>query len=190
MAARILCLTPPTCESTCGGNAHVVTLTQPPSASLSAAQGRREPKAAAAAPRGRAVPIHLTGPTQLGLAHGRSAGTGWAGESPCGWRHTAGSPPRAHDVGACLQPRRRQGPSHAAPHRGSPDLESADTPPPPPSVAPAAVTKGRATGRACAGGWFVMHTSLLDHFSPCSATPGPPANHPCQGQHNFDESTL
>ena len=67
---------------------------------------------------------------------------------------------------------------------------AADTPPPPPSVAPAAVTKGRATGRACAGGWFVMHTNLLDHFSPCSATPGPSANHPCQGQHNFDESTL
>ena len=34
-----------------------------------------------------------------------------------------------------------------------------------------------------------MHTNLLDHFSPCSATPGPSANHPCQGQHNFDEST-
>ena len=66
---------------------------------------------------------------------------------------------------------------------------AADTPPPPPSVAPAAVTKGRATGRACAGGWFVMHINLLDHFWPSSATPGPSANHPCQGQHNFDEST-
>ena len=64
-----------------------------------------EPKAAAAAPRGRAVPIHLTGPTQLGLAHDRCRRTSWAGESPCGWRRTAGSPPWAHDVGACLQPR-------------------------------------------------------------------------------------
>ena len=104
-----------------GGYAHRCEVVAPlvlASGRARTCRARREPKAAAAAPRGRAVPIHLTGPTQLGLAHGRSAGTGWAGESPCGWRRTAGSPPWAHDVGACLQPRsRRQGPGRAAPSR-------------------------------------------------------------------------
>ena len=91
-----------------GGYAHRCEVVAPlalASGPARTCRARRERKAAAAAPRGRAVPIHLTGPTQLGSAHGRSAGTGWAGESPCGWRRTAGSPPWAHDVGACLQPR-------------------------------------------------------------------------------------